>query len=183
MAFKFQRTRNVTLPTFKLKKNVSYFFKLQSPMQLGKEIPNSKMGRATVMQGLDLETGELGILLCRAILQRELADHYPNDSYVGKCFEISLYRIPEKKYDGVTIAEVADPTDDPEWQATVSIEAARRQSEGAAGICDMSDVNDLGSGNEEFGDETPGEVYSEAEDLVTEPPEMSKRPTSKKSRR
>lgn len=129
--FKFKVLRQVTLPTFKLKKGREYFLKFETAMELGKEIKNSTMGRATVMRAVDLETGELGIVLCPTILRNELAEQYPGDAYIGRCFSVVLYKVPEKRWTGVTLSEVSDPTEDAAWKDAAALEYAKRKAEGA----------------------------------------------------
>jgi hypothetical protein len=149
-SYAFKKTRVVTIPTFKLKTGIEYFFKFQTPMELGKEIKNSTMGRATVLRGLDLETGELGIVICRSVLQNELNEQYPGESYVGRCFSVSLYKVPEKRWTGVNLSEVSDPTEDPEWLKMVSLTAIKRREDAQSEGSDPGD-----EGDDEGDDETP----------------------------
>ena len=104
--------KNVTLPVLKLKAagNARYF-KITGPMHLGKKIDDQKEA-ATICTAIDCASGEVGQIVCPTVMQKELNENYPKDAYVGKFFELVLTRVPEKKYNIVTLTEIADPTED-----------------------------------------------------------------------
>lgn len=104
--------KNVTLPVLKLTADGKpRYFKLTGPMHLGKKIDDQKEA-ATICTATDCVTGELGQIVCPTVMQKELNENYPKDAYVGKFFELILTRVPEKKYNIVSLTEIADPTED-----------------------------------------------------------------------
>lgn len=104
--------KNVTLPVLKLKADGNpRYFKITGPMHLGKKIDDQKEA-ATLCTAIDCDTGEVGQIVCPTVMQKELRENYEKDGYVGKFFEVVLTRVPEKKYNIVTLTEIADPTDD-----------------------------------------------------------------------
>jgi len=51
--------------------------------------------------------GEERQLVCNAVLESTLEEHFPDASYVGKCFEIGCTgKVPGKRYKGFTLAEL-----------------------------------------------------------------------------
>lgn len=114
MATKFtpKVLKNVTLPVLKLKADGQpRYFHIKGPMHLGKKVDDQKEP-ATLAQAIDCETGELGVIVCPTVMQKELNESYPGNGYVGKFFELVLTRVPEKSYNIVTLTEIADPTED-----------------------------------------------------------------------
>ena len=101
--------RHVTLPVLKLEKNVERYFRFTAPMHLGKKIDDAK-DAATLMNATDLATGEVGQIVVPAVLQKELDEGYPSAAYVGKCFAVKLTRVPEKRYNLISLIEIEDPT-------------------------------------------------------------------------
>jgi len=104
----FKKVKAVTLPVLKIEKGVARYFKFLGPLHAGKKIDDQKEA-ATLLHSVDLETGEEGLVIAPAIMVTELRAAYPSDAYVGKCFEIVLTRVPEKRYNIVSITEVAEP--------------------------------------------------------------------------
>lgn len=132
-AFAVVRTKQITLPVLRIKKNEERFVEIKTPMTLGKKIDDKK-DPATIMQAVDLETGELGIVVCSTILRKELAANYPDDSYVGRCFAILLTVLPGKEYNGVTLSEIEKPASVPTFDPAAA--AVQRAAEVAAGVDD-----------------------------------------------
>lgn len=120
MATKFQKIRSVTLQQIKLEKNQTRVLYFIGPMYLGEKLPNSTMEAATLAHCADMETGEDGVVICPAVLQKELDKNYPGESYVGRGFEVTMTRNPERKYNHFAIDEVAIPDD---FQRPTSIAA------------------------------------------------------------
>jgi hypothetical protein len=111
MTFQVKRLKQVTLPVLKIEKNTTRYFFFKGPMSLGKKLDDQKEP-ATIMHAVDLETGEEGLIICPAIMVKELHEAYPKDGYVGKCFELTLTRVPDKRYNLVSLCEIADPRED-----------------------------------------------------------------------
>lgn len=104
----FQKLKQVTLPVLKLAKGQPRYLYFKGPMHLGKKIDDQK-DAATVAHCIDMETGEEGMVICPAVMVKELNEAYGGEAYVGKGFEVVLTRVPDKRYNIVSIAEVAIP--------------------------------------------------------------------------
>lgn len=111
-AQQFKVKKRVTLPVLQLKPGGGErFFKIMTPMKLGEKLDDQK-GAAMLFEAVDLVSGEYGNVIPPTIMQNELNKHYPNDSYVGKCFQVSVTRNAAKKYNHVSLAEVDEPADE-----------------------------------------------------------------------
>jgi hypothetical protein len=125
MATKFVKARNVTLPLLKVKEGSEYIITMLTAMALGKQMPAKKVtdpvtgeikevteAPATVAQVKVLQDapgavdGEEYQMLCNTIFAKELREQYPSDSYVGKSFAFTVFKIDGKRYKGCSIAEV-----------------------------------------------------------------------------
>lgn len=124
MASKFKRIRNVTLPVLKLGLGQPRFLYILGPMKEGPKLDDKKEP-AILIHAADMETGEEGNVIAPAILRKELTEGYPGDGYVDRGFEVTKTRDPEKKYNHVSIAEVAVPDDfvPPATDAALAAEA------------------------------------------------------------
>ena len=103
--------KRVTMQLLKLGKDEQYY-RIETAMKQGEEVKSSNKAAPWLMQVTDLKTGEVGQIIAPKILQSELDKHYPNDSYVGKCFGLSVTPPVEggKKYNLVNITEIDDPS-------------------------------------------------------------------------
>lgn len=147
MATKFTKARNVTLPLLKIKEGTEYVITMLTAMALGKQMPAKNVtdpvtgevkqvteAPATVAQVEVLQDapgavdGEEYQMLCNTIFAKELREQYANDSYVGKSFAFTVFKIDGKRYKGCSIAEVTIDTTPDEAPAakteTASSEAA-----------------------------------------------------------
>lgn len=106
---KFKRVCALTLPVLKLEKGKTRYLAFLGAMHTGKAIGDKPA--ATLLHSLDMETGEEGTVIVPAVMQSELNDGYPGDAYVGRGFEVTITRVPEKRYNLVSIAEVTIPDD------------------------------------------------------------------------
>lgn len=95
--FTFKTKKVVVKQLFKMKPGVEYYFKLTGPMHIGRQIDDQKEA-ATLMDVIDLPTGELGQIICPKLIRDALNEGYTNNSYVGKAFAIELMKVPEKRY-------------------------------------------------------------------------------------
>ena len=106
----FKVKASVTLPIFKLAAGVQRFFTFDGPMHIGKDtgqvMNGKKMEPATIANVTDLETGEMGVVICATVMSKEIAENYPGETYVGKSFAVTLIRVPEKKYNLYEILEI-----------------------------------------------------------------------------
>lgn len=125
----FKKTANVTLELLKIVANTEYYVRFIGPMHIGKAVAGPvkvdaatgevKPGKEPAMIAFvdDLETDKERIIICSTVLRKELAEAYPNDSYVGKCFGFKQTKIEGKSYNLVELWEVEDP--DPKRSADV----------------------------------------------------------------
>lgn len=118
----FQKIKAVTLPVLKLELNETRYIAILGAMHEGKKIDDKKEP-ATLAHAVDMRTGEEGLLICATVLKKELQENYPGEDYVGKGFEITKHRDPEKKYNVFSIAEVSIPE-----EIAPSIDAMRTRS-------------------------------------------------------
>lgn len=59
---------------------------------------------------IDMESGEVAQIIANAILKTEIEDNYPDDTYVGKGFEVKKFKpTGGKRYAMIQIAEVEVP--------------------------------------------------------------------------
>jgi len=116
----FTRKARVTLPLLKQVENVAIMVLLTSVIHkeadkdavvdaAGKVITPAKNGAHTV-NVVDLETGELAVIILSAVTVAKICECYPENSYVGKALEIKILAKREgKKYRDVEIYELALP--------------------------------------------------------------------------
>lgn len=108
---RFKKVRNVTLPLLKMVENHAVYIKSMGVMFVGKQIDDKKEP-ATLMNVVNLETGEEMQIIVPTVLKGILSEEYPDDGYVGKSFEIILHKHMDKtdpsklKYNKFTVAEV-----------------------------------------------------------------------------
>lgn len=103
--FKMKRTKSVAVPLFKFVANEPRFYLIDGPAFVGKKIDDKKEA-ATLLPVTDLETGEQGQIIVGAVLKSLIAESYPDDSYVGKKFEMTLRKRADKSYNTYDLYEV-----------------------------------------------------------------------------
>ncbi len=118
----FKTKKLLTVPLLKLVENEPRHVKITSAMFVGKQItarsgadPSAKKKEpATLFNAVNLEDGTECQIIVSAVVKGVLADEYPNDTYVGKCFSITkLPRKEGKDYNGFKVVEIEDPADTP----------------------------------------------------------------------
>lgn len=106
----FKVKKALTLPVLKLKPGEEVYVQFAGHMHVskdtGQQMNGKKMEPATVANVIDLTTGEMHVLICATVLNKEIHENYPDGSYVGKSFAITLIRVPEKKYNLYSIIEI-----------------------------------------------------------------------------
>jgi hypothetical protein len=134
MAGGFKVKKSVTLPVIKLATGVERYLMFTGPMHQSKDtgqvMNGKKMDPATVAEVMDLQTGEVGVLICATVLQTEISEGYPDAGYVGRAFAITMTKVPEKKYNLYSILEIEkdeaqqDAADDAEQEAAEKLATA-----------------------------------------------------------
>lgn len=117
MSFNVKIVRHVTLPLFKFDGKTPSYLRFDGAMFTGK-IVDDKKEPPTMANVTNMATGEMGQIIVGAVLKQELTNQYPNDSYVGKTFEI-VKSAPEgaRKYSLWNITEVEVSTGEAEQEA------------------------------------------------------------------
>lgn len=104
--------KRVTLPQMSMKKSGVYYVKFDTKIEHKAKIEKDEKGnpvekQISVAQVTNLENGEMGQLVVGTILEGNLVEAYPNDSYVGKGFRVEKSDVDGKRYKGYLIDEVA----------------------------------------------------------------------------
>lgn len=115
----FKTKKLLTIPLLKLAVGATVYVKVTGAMYIGKEIKSKRANAnpaaarepATLINAINLETGEQCQVICSAVVKGVFEDNYPQDSYVGKCFSLlKLERAAGKEYNGFKVVEIEDPT-------------------------------------------------------------------------
>ena len=110
--FKFAKVKTVTVPVLKLMPGQPAYIKVQSAMETSKQIEGKKVGEkamepATIMHCIDLQTGEETLVIVGKMLQSVINEGYPDNSYVGKSFEVINHgKRGDKKYNAYSLVEI-----------------------------------------------------------------------------
>lgn len=111
----FKRLRAISVPTFKMLEGGSYYFLFRSPIVTKQTTQKDEKGAMVekeirIASVVNLKTGEVGQIVVGTVLDSELANGFPKDSYVGKAFEIEKKKGKEgKRYRTYTIYEIDAP--------------------------------------------------------------------------
>lgn len=114
---KFKKTKVVTVPVLKLMPGAPVYIKVESAMEISKQVEVKKVGDkpmepATIMHCTDLSTDNEVLLIVGKMLASVINESYPDGSYVGKCFEIeSKGKLGDKKYNVYNLTEIEVETD------------------------------------------------------------------------
>lgn len=85
--------RAVTLPSLSIKQGASYPLRIDSPMRVSKVKEKAgeekKREPATICDATNVVDGEQYIFIVPAVVKENLTRDYPNNSYVGKVFQIA----------------------------------------------------------------------------------------------
>lgn len=108
----------VTKPLFSLKHQPTLAVKITAAI-METDISFSEVQNTTqkprVVECINLETGEEGMLIASAVVESSLMRNYADGSYVGKCFLFQAGTIKEgKKYRTVQVYEIEEPAADPQ---------------------------------------------------------------------
>jgi hypothetical protein len=110
----FKRVRNLTLDILKFVENEPRNVKITGLIHLGKEQKDKdetkKKAPAHLAPCINLDDGSECQIIVAAVVLSVLTDDYPNESYVGRCFEITKKaRAEGKQYFPYGVAEIEDP--------------------------------------------------------------------------
>lgn len=110
----FTRVRSITAAVLKLKPGQPRFFFIRSAAFTGKKIDDKKEA-ATLVYAADMVTGEEGLVLLTSVMKKEMLDAYPNETYVGRGFEMCITKAADPaagvRYNHISLAEVGLPDD------------------------------------------------------------------------
>lgn len=113
----FKKVKNLTLDVLKFVVDEPRYVKITGPIHLGKEQKKGKgddEGKsrepAHLATCVNLDDGAECQIIVSAVVLSVLTDEYPNESYVGKCFEITKKkRVEGKQYFPYGVQEIEDP--------------------------------------------------------------------------
>jgi hypothetical protein len=107
----FKVKKQVVLPILTLPEGVTRGIRPTAPMYEGKDI-SEKTGKpgekiATLLNCVDLSTGQECMIVVPALLEGAFADEYENDDYVGRDFAVLKGEKPQgKRYHRFSVAEI-----------------------------------------------------------------------------
>jgi hypothetical protein len=124
----FKTKKVLTRSVLKHALGVTHYVRIEGPMFTGKTIKlrrgaaaETPREPATLINVVNLETGEQAQMIVNAVVKSVLTEEYPNDTYVGKCFAIAKQaRQPGKQYDPFKIEEIEDPATSAESAPTAT---------------------------------------------------------------
>ncbi len=104
----------LTRPLLKFAKDIPIHVLIEGKMYIGKEMRQKegekKKEPATLVDVVNLDTGEQCQVICSAVVKSVLNEEYSGDAYVGKAFRITkLGRAAGKSYDAYGVAEIEVP--------------------------------------------------------------------------
>lgn len=107
----FKIKKNITLPLMKPQIDVPVFIQVSSEMFVGKAVKKAGGGKdmepATLVNCVNLETGEESQIIVPAVLKGIFEDEYPKSAYVGLGFRIVKHKQASgKKYHNFSVAEL-----------------------------------------------------------------------------
>lgn len=111
-----KRKKLLTRPVLKYVVDTPNYVLIETAAHIGKSMKPGPDGKqkepATLCNVVDLKTGEPAQIILNAVVKSVLAEEYPNDSYVGKCFAITKQaRVQGKAYDPFSIEEIENPNE------------------------------------------------------------------------
>lgn len=115
-AFEYEVVKHVTRELLKPDFDTPVFIKIESEMihavedEKSRKGKNSDMAPPILMDVIELQTGAVSVMIVPAVLESELKDNYPENSYVNKCFRVQKIKLEGKKYSGWKIQEIAVKT-------------------------------------------------------------------------
>jgi hypothetical protein len=113
-AFKPVRKKLLTKPIMKMELDQTRYIKITEPMYVGKPMPvkegEKQKEPATLINVINLETGEPAQIVANKVLKSVLTEEYPEAGYVNKCFAVTKQaKQPGRDYNRFLIEEIEDP--------------------------------------------------------------------------
>ena len=107
----YKTVKTLTVPLLKLQVEVPAHIKILDKMFIGKaQKPapgKTSMEPATLVNVVDLDTGEARQMILNEALKSILNEAYANDKYVGRAFRVIKHeKVEGKKYFGFTVEEI-----------------------------------------------------------------------------
>ena len=102
----FRMVKAVTRPVLKFGVSPEYV-RIESAMYKGEKLEKAKYESVpTLMEVVNLRTGEAALVIVAKVLEQELNGAYPDQSYVGKDFQIRKIKTDDKNYALWSVAEI-----------------------------------------------------------------------------
>jgi len=103
----FTVVKAVTRPVLKFAVAPEYIL-IESAMRQGEAMEKSKIKELPIlMDVVDLKTGEAMLMICPTVFRQELTKGYPDNSYVGKTFQVRKIKTEDKNYSLWGVTEIA----------------------------------------------------------------------------
>ena len=105
----FKVKAQVTRSVIPQRDNETIYVKSLGKIYEGKALENGKteMAPARLMEVANLATGQLALIIVNKVMEGQLSEIYPNDSYVNKAFALTMHPKTEgKRYKTFTIYEL-----------------------------------------------------------------------------
>lgn len=123
---KFTKVKSVTVPVLKLMPDRPVYVRIESAMQVSKQVQAKKVGAApmepaTIAHCVNLENDSECILIVGRMLKSVIDESYPDNGYVGKSFELVNHGMRgDKRYNSYSVneVEVSDAADEPDDNGT-----------------------------------------------------------------
>ena len=104
---KFNIKKNLTLPLIKPTIDKPFYVRFEKAMEISKVKPKNGEEPPLVAEVTELESGEVKMMICGAVIHNTLTDEYPDDGYVGRCFMITKHKISgSQKFNPHSIVEI-----------------------------------------------------------------------------
>ncbi|MGH9780176.1 MAG: hypothetical protein ACRD33_00020 [Candidatus Acidiferrales bacterium] len=132
--FTLPTKRKLTLPVVRFETDKPQYVVIVGRMHVGRSLKGtgdkSRMEPATLAECVDIESGELKLLICSAMVKSVLDENYPDDSYVGVGFQIVKHNKRDGKgYFDYSVDEVTVPA-----KLTAAVNAAKATAAESAKI-------------------------------------------------
>jgi len=108
----FTKKKTVTVPILKLMPDQPVYIRVESQMEISKQVAGAKvegkkMEPATIMFCTNLDSDTECLLIVGTMLKSVIEESYPNQAYVGLCFEVTNHgKRGDKKYNAYSLVEI-----------------------------------------------------------------------------